>query len=74
MENQYLSRKLDRLENQFSDVVAAKEDLSSRLISSEEERLRASRSLVDFKIENSHHRDGLHQENFELKNKVRHCS
>ncbi|PIK33695.1 putative centromere-associated protein E [Apostichopus japonicus] len=40
MENQYLSRKLDRLENQFSDVVAAKEDLSSRLISSEEERLR----------------------------------
>ncbi|PIK59742.1 hypothetical protein BSL78_03314 [Apostichopus japonicus] len=73
MENQYLSRKLDRLENQFSDVVAAKEDLSSRLISSEEERLRASRSLVDFKIENSHHRDGLHQENFELKNKLMSC-
>ncbi|KAJ8040791.1 Coiled-coil domain-containing protein 78 [Holothuria leucospilota] len=70
MENGYMVRKLDRLQNQFSDVAASKEDLSRRLIESEEERLRASRSLVDVKIENSNLKEKLAQENFELKNKL----
>ncbi|XP_071509814.1 coiled-coil domain-containing protein 78-like [Diadema antillarum] len=69
-ENDYLRRRLDQIQSRFGDVASAKTDLSSRLIGSEEEKLKLSKLLVDLRIENNKLKERGAQENFELKNKV----
>eukprot|EP00057_Strongylocentrotus_purpuratus_P006179 XP_011660653.1 PREDICTED: centromere-associated protein E [Strongylocentrotus purpuratus] len=69
-ENDYLRRRLDQIQSRFGDIASAKTDLSSRLIGSEEEKLKLSKMLVDLRIENNKLKERGAQENFELKNKV----
>nr|XP_054765250.1 coiled-coil domain-containing protein 78-like [Lytechinus pictus] len=69
-ENDYLRRRLDQIQSRFGDIASAKTDLSSRLIGSEEEKLKLSKMLVDKRIENNKLKERGAQENFELRNKV----
>ncbi|XP_038067625.1 coiled-coil domain-containing protein 78-like [Patiria miniata] len=69
-EEGYLRRRLDQMDSRLGDVAMAKTDLSAKLISNEEERLKVSKMLVDLQIENNRIKEKASQEIFELNNKL----
>uniref|UniRef100_A0A4W3HI88 DUF4472 domain-containing protein n=1 Tax=Callorhinchus milii TaxID=7868 RepID=A0A4W3HI88_CALMI len=77
--NERLYHKLGELQETMAQMAGSKADLSSKLVFSEEEKLKISKDLIDLQIETNKMREKYEAENFELKNKVsmamlRHCA
>ncbi|CAI5792290.1 DUF4472 domain-containing protein [Podarcis lilfordi] len=68
--NERLCAKLGELQEKMGQVAGSKTDLSSRLVHSEEEKLKISKDFVDFQIETNKMRERHEAENFELKNLI----
>ncbi|XP_067407182.1 coiled-coil domain-containing protein 78 [Emydura macquarii macquarii] len=68
--NERLYAKLGELQERMGKLAGSKTDLSSRLIFSEEEKLKISKDLIDLQIETNKIREQYEAENFELKNMI----
>ncbi|XP_026536515.1 coiled-coil domain-containing protein 78 [Notechis scutatus] len=68
--NERLYGKVGELQDRLGQLAISKADLSSRLIRSEEEKLKISKDFVDFQIETNKKREQHEAENFELKNLI----
>ncbi|XP_062915328.1 coiled-coil domain-containing protein 78 isoform X3 [Mobula hypostoma] len=68
--NERLYSKLGELQGKMGQLAGSKTDLSSKLIFSEEEKLKISKDLIDLQIQTNKIREQYEAENFELKNKV----
>ncbi|KNC52478.1 uncharacterized protein AMSG_08035 [Thecamonas trahens ATCC 50062] len=62
--------KLTELKGQYEKLVESKASIQAELISSEEERLRVAKALIDLQIENNSLEEDGETKNFELVNKV----
>ncbi|XP_072916398.1 coiled-coil domain-containing protein 78 isoform X2 [Hemitrygon akajei] len=68
--NERLYSKLGELQGKMGQLAGSKTDLSSKLIFSEEEKLKISKDLIDLQIQTNKIREQYEAENFELKNKI----
>nr|XP_032621610.1 coiled-coil domain-containing protein 78-like [Chelonoidis abingdonii] len=68
--NERLYTKLGELQEKMGKLVGSKTDLSSRLVFSEEEKLKISKDLIDLQMETNKMREQYEAENFELKNMI----
>ncbi|KAK9393267.1 coiled-coil domain-containing protein 78 [Crotalus adamanteus] len=68
--NEKLYSKVEELQEKLGQLALSKADLSSRLICSEEEKLKISKDFVDFQIDTNKKREQHEAENFELKNLI----
>ncbi|XP_077407493.1 coiled-coil domain-containing protein 78 isoform X2 [Vanacampus margaritifer] len=68
--NEQLSIKVDYLEKRVAHLSTSNADLSSRLVQSEEEKLKISKELVEEKLQINKTRAQFEEEMFELKNKI----
>ncbi|XP_075755053.1 coiled-coil domain-containing protein 78 isoform X5 [Pelodiscus sinensis] len=68
--NESLYTKLGELQEKMGKLAGSKTDLSSRLVFSEEEKLKISRDLIDLQIDTNKMKEQYETENFELKNMV----
>ncbi|KAM9124709.1 coiled-coil domain-containing protein 78 isoform 1-T1 [Pangshura tecta] len=68
--NERLYTKLGELQEKMGKLAGSKTDLSSRLVFSEEEKLKISKDLIDLQIETNKMREQYEAENFELKNMI----
>ncbi|KAJ7305739.1 hypothetical protein JRQ81_010105 [Phrynocephalus forsythii] len=68
--NERLYSRLGGLQEKMGQLAGSKTDLSSRLIHSEEEKLKLSKDLVDFQIEANRMQERHEAETFELKNLI----
>ncbi|KAI5621036.1 coiled-coil domain-containing protein 78 isoform X2 [Silurus asotus] len=69
-ENVHLSNKLGSTQSRAAQHAASNQDLSSRLVQSEQEKLKFSKDLVEVQIEANRLREKYEAEIFELQNKV----
>ncbi|XP_077305691.1 coiled-coil domain-containing protein 78 [Lithobates pipiens] len=68
--NERLYAKLNELQDKMGKLAGSKTDLSSRLVFSEEEKLKISKELIELQIETNKIREHYEAETFELKNTV----
>ncbi|XP_068675804.1 coiled-coil domain-containing protein 78-like [Montipora foliosa] len=68
--NEKMYTRLEEMQKRFSEVMNSKTQLSSKLISSEEEKLKISKTLVDVQLENNRLQEDAAAINFDLNNKV----
>ncbi|XP_069066659.1 coiled-coil domain-containing protein 78 [Pleurodeles waltl] len=68
--NERLYVKLGELQEKMGQLAGSKTDLSSKLIFSEEEKLKISRDLIELQIETNKMREQYEAETFELKNTI----
>ncbi|PIO25529.1 hypothetical protein AB205_0182180, partial [Aquarana catesbeiana] len=68
--NERLYAKLNELQEKMGKLAGSKTDLSSRLVFSEEEKLKISKELIELQIETNKIREHYEAETFELKNTV----
>ncbi|KAG6924121.1 coiled-coil domain containing 78 [Chelydra serpentina] len=68
--NERLYTKLGELQEKMGKLAGSKTALSSRLVFSEEEKLKISKDLIDLQIETNKMREQYEAENFELKNMI----
>ncbi|XP_069503105.1 coiled-coil domain-containing protein 78 [Ambystoma mexicanum] len=68
--NERLYVKLGELQEKMGKLAGSKTDLSSKLIFSEEEKLKISKDLIDLQIETNQMREHYEAETFELKNMI----
>ncbi|XP_039205800.1 coiled-coil domain-containing protein 78 isoform X3 [Crotalus tigris] len=68
--NEKLYSKVEELQEKLGQLALSKADMSSRLICSEEEKLKISKDFVDFQIDTNKKREQHEAENFELKNLI----
>uniref|UniRef100_UPI00398EF9BC coiled-coil domain-containing protein 78 n=1 Tax=Pristiophorus japonicus TaxID=55135 RepID=UPI00398EF9BC len=68
--NERLYTKLGELQGKMGQLAGSKTDLSSKLVFSEEEKLKISKDLIDLQIQTNKIREQYEAENFELKNKI----
>ncbi|XP_075422383.1 coiled-coil domain-containing protein 78 [Ascaphus truei] len=68
--NERLYAKLGELQEKMGKLAGSKTDLSSRLVFSEEEKLKISKELIELQIETNKIREHYEAETFELKNTI----
>ncbi|KAM6951148.1 coiled-coil domain-containing protein 78 [Aplochiton taeniatus] len=68
--NERLFNKLGYLESRLGHLAGSKTDLSSKLVQSEEEKLKISKELVEVQIQANKMKEQYEEETFELKNKI----
>lgn len=68
--NEQLYTRLDEIQTRYSELMNSKTQLSSKLISSEEEKLQISKTLVDIQLENNRIQEDAEAVNFDFNNKV----
>ncbi|XP_068099682.1 coiled-coil domain-containing protein 78 [Hyperolius riggenbachi] len=68
--NERLYAKLNEMQDKMGKLAGSKTDLSSRLVFSEEEKLKISKELIELQIETNKIREHYEAETFELKNTV----
>uniref|UniRef100_A0ABM5EZK4 Coiled-coil domain-containing protein 78 isoform X2 n=1 Tax=Pogona vitticeps TaxID=103695 RepID=A0ABM5EZK4_9SAUR len=68
--NERLYSKLGGLQEKMGQLAGSKTDLSSRLIRSEEEKLKLSKDFVDFQIEANKTKEQHEAETYELKTQI----
>ncbi|XP_067912544.1 coiled-coil domain-containing protein 78 isoform X2 [Heterodontus francisci] len=68
--NERLYTKLGELQGKMGQMAGSKTDLSSKLVFSEEEKLKISKDLIDLQIQTNKIQEQYEAENFELKNKI----
>lgn len=65
-----LQMKLEQLNSKFGQVTGVKSELSSQLMESEQEKLRATKLYIDMQIQNNKLREELEANKYELTNRV----
>ncbi|NXG29922.1 CCD78 protein, partial [Dromaius novaehollandiae] len=68
--NERLYVKLGDMQERMGKLAGSKTDSSTRLVFSEEEKLKISKDLIDLQIETNKMREQYETENFELKNMI----
>ncbi|KAM4698084.1 coiled-coil domain-containing protein 78 [Rhinophrynus dorsalis] len=68
--NERLYAKLGELQEKMGKLAGSKTDLSSKLVFSEEEKLKISKELIELQIETNKIREHYEAETFELKNTI----
>ncbi|MBN3315390.1 CCD78 protein, partial [Atractosteus spatula] len=68
--NERLFSKLGDLQDKLGQLAGSKTDLSSKLVFSEEEKLKISKDLIEMQIQTNNMREQFEAEGFELKNKI----
>uniref|UniRef100_A0A803J9W8 Coiled-coil domain-containing 78 n=1 Tax=Xenopus tropicalis TaxID=8364 RepID=A0A803J9W8_XENTR len=68
--NERLYAKLGELQDKMGKLAGSKTDLSSKLVLSEEEKLKISKELIELQIETNKIREHYEAETFELKNTI----
>nr|XP_018668567.1 coiled-coil domain-containing protein 78-like [Ciona intestinalis] len=68
--NDRLFQRLEQTQEKMADIAKSKSELSSKLVASEEEKLKVSKGLVELQLENNRLTEEYESENFELKNKL----
>nr|XP_014345020.1 PREDICTED: coiled-coil domain-containing protein 78 isoform X1 [Latimeria chalumnae] len=68
--NERLYTKLSELQGKMGKMAGSKSDLSSKLVFSEEEKLKISKDLIDLQIQTNKMREHYEAESFELKNTI----
>ncbi|XP_069036911.1 coiled-coil domain-containing protein 78 [Lepisosteus oculatus] len=68
--NERLFSKLGDLQDKLGHLAGSKTDLSSKLVFSEEEKLKISKDLIEMQIQTNNMREQYEAEGFELKNKI----
>ncbi|XP_051789991.1 coiled-coil domain-containing protein 78 [Erpetoichthys calabaricus] len=68
--NERLFSKLGELQGKLGQLAGSKTDLSSKLVFSEEEKLKISKDLIEMQIHTNKMREQYEAEGFELKNKI----
>ncbi|XP_053550303.1 coiled-coil domain-containing protein 78 [Bombina bombina] len=68
--NERLYAKLGELQEKMGKLAGSKTDLSSKLVLSEEEKLKISKELIEVQIETNKIREHYEAETFELKNTI----
>ncbi|XP_043945232.1 coiled-coil domain-containing protein 78 [Protopterus annectens] len=68
--NERLYTKLNELQEKMGKLAGSKTDLSSKLIFSEEEKLKISKDLIELQIQMNNMREQYEAEIFELKNAI----
>uniref|UniRef100_A0A8C5PRN2 Coiled-coil domain containing 78 n=1 Tax=Leptobrachium leishanense TaxID=445787 RepID=A0A8C5PRN2_9ANUR len=68
--NERLYSKLNELQEKMGKLAGSKTDLSSKLVFSEEEKLKISKELIELQIETNKIREHYEADTFELKNTI----
>ncbi|NXA37449.1 CCD78 protein, partial [Eudromia elegans] len=68
--NERLFVKLGDMQERMGKLAGSKTDLPTRLVFTEEEKLKISKELIDLQIETNKMREQYETENFELKNMI----
>ncbi|XP_053326835.1 coiled-coil domain-containing protein 78 [Spea bombifrons] len=68
--NERLYAKLNEMQEKMGRLAGSKTDLSSKLVLSEEEKLKISKELIELQIETNKIREHYEAETFELKNTI----
>ncbi|XP_061088907.1 coiled-coil domain-containing protein 78 isoform X2 [Conger conger] len=68
--NERLFNRLGGLQTKLGQLAGSKTDLSSKLVISEEEKLKMAKDLIDAQIHTNKMREQYEAETFELKNKI----
>lgn len=68
--NDRLFQRLEQSQDKMSSVSKSKSELSSKLVASEEEKLRVSKSMIELQLQNNRLQEEFEAENFDLKNKI----
>lgn len=64
--------RLKEIKDKFNDVVREKAELQQELISSEEEKLKVSKALIELQIENVNLQQQIQEQSFEINQKLMH--
>ncbi|XP_076813157.1 uncharacterized protein LOC143459772 [Clavelina lepadiformis] len=65
-----LFQRLEQIQDKMTELAKSKSEVSTKLIASEEEKLKVSKGLVELQLENNRLTEEYESENFELKNKL----
>jgi len=68
--NDRLFQRLEQSQDKMSSVSKSKSELSAKLVASEEEKLRVSKSMIELQLQNNRLQEEFEAENFDLKNKI----
>ncbi|KAM8961893.1 coiled-coil domain-containing protein 78 isoform 2-T2 [Pelodytes ibericus] len=68
--NERMYAKMNELQEKLGKLAGSKTDLSSKLVLSEEEKLKISKELIELQIETNKIREHYEAETFELKNTI----
>nr|CAB3228707.1 coiled-coil domain-containing protein 78-like [Phallusia mammillata] len=68
--NDRLFQRLEQIQDKMTEIAKSKSEISSKLVASEEEKLKVSKGLVELQLENNRLTEEYESENFELKNKI----
>lgn len=72
-EKDRLIGRLGDLKNKFNDLVRSKAELQQELITSEEEKLKVSKALIELQIENTGLNESLQNQTFDVNTKLMHA-
>jgi chromosome segregation ATPase len=72
-ERDRLIQRLADMKAKFNDLVKTKADLQQDLITSEEEKLKVSKALIELQIENTRINETLHNQTFDVNTKLMHA-
>ena len=72
-EKQKLIARMQEMKGKFNDLVQSKADLQSELISSEEEKLKVSKALIELQIENTRLQEIISNGQFDINTKLLHA-
>nr|XP_039262238.1 coiled-coil domain-containing protein 78-like [Styela clava] len=68
--NDRLFQRLEQVQEKLTDLAKSKSELSTKLVASEEDKLKVSKGLVELQLENNRLSEEYEAENFDLKNKI----
>ena len=72
-ESNRLVSQMGEMKNKFNDVVKSKTELQQELITSEEEKLKVSKALIELQIENTTLKEQLQNQTFDVETKLMHA-
>ena len=64
---------MQEMKSKFNDLVKSKADLQSELISSEEEKLKVSKALIELQIENTKLQEQISNNSYDVNTKLLHA-
>lgn len=64
---------MGEMKAKFNDLIKAKAELQSDLITSEEEKLKVSKALIELQIDNTALQEQLHNQTFDVNTKLMHA-
>lgn len=72
-EKDRLIQRMGEMKSKFNDLIKQKAELQSELITSEEEKLKISKALIELQIDNTALQEQLHNQTFDVNTKLMHA-